>query len=163
MKKIQVYNIDKTKADKDLCNALARVLTYDEPEYFDDSSKWWEDWFLDKIPGDKLTIAAEEDGEIIGITRFWKTPYCNDIWLIEGLEVISTKRKRGIGKAIVQHGISLIQERSDDDIFVNIANRNIPSIKLHESLGFEKTITGANNSLGDYRAHIDRYKLSKSI
>ena len=104
-----------------------------------------------------IDSSIKEKDYIIGVTRFWKTPYCNNKWLIEGLEVIPPKRKLGVGKSIVKHGISLLHELTDENIFVNISNKNIPSIKLHESLGFKKISNGSINSLGDYRENIDQY------
>ncbi|MCM1991619.1 GNAT family N-acetyltransferase [Oceanirhabdus seepicola] len=114
---------------------------------------------MDKIPGEKITIIAKEKNEIIGVTRFWKTPFCNNKWLIEGLEVIPSKRRSGVGKSIVEHGISLLHDATDENIFVHISSRNVPSINLHESIGFKKISNGSINSFGDYKEHIDEYLL----
>lgn len=158
IRKVEIVDINKQ-----LMEQLSQVLTYEEPENFKECLKWWEGWFFDKVPGDKLTIVAEEQNNIIGVTRFWKTPYCSDKWLIEGLEVIPPKRRRGIGRAIVMEGIFILQNISKEKIFVNIANENIASIKLHEGIGFKKISNGAINSYGDYRSHIDEYLFEKPI
>lgn len=136
---------------------LTEVLTYSKPEALQDCIKFWEDWFSDKIPGEKLTIIAEDNKSILGLTRFWRSPFCNNKWLIEGLEIIPTRRKGGIGKAIVNYGIILLRKYDIDKVFVHIANNNLPSIRLHESLGFQKISNGSINSYGDYREHIDEY------
>ena len=47
----------------------------------------------------------------------------------------------------------ILRNISKAKIFVNIANENIASIKLHEGIGFKKISNGAINSCGDYRSH----------
>lgn len=110
MELVSIRKIESEDINKGLMEQLSKVLTYSEPENFEDCLRWWEEWFLDKIPGDKLTIIAEEQNTIVGVARFWKTPFCNNRWLIEGLEVIPPKRKKGIGKSIVIEGIHLLRE-----------------------------------------------------
>lgn len=147
---------------------ITYILSFDEPESLNDLTQFFYDWFSDKIPGQKVTIVAEEqntDGSVqpIGVVRFWKTPYCQDKWLIEGLAVISSKRRLGIGRAMVEHGLEILRERGVDQVSANISNRNIASIKLHESLGFTKVSTGSLNSFGEWRDHVDEYSLIFTI
>jgi RimJ/RimL family protein N-acetyltransferase len=158
-----IRKIEAEDINKHLMEQLSRVLTYSEPENFKDCFEWWKKWFSDKIPGEKLTIVAEEKDNVIGLTRFWKTPYCDNKWLIEGLEVISPERKKGIGKSIVMEGIRILHNITNEPIYVHIANNNIVSIKLHESIGFKKISSGSINSYGDFRSHVDEYLLEKSI
>lgn len=158
-----IRKVEMEDINKQLMEQLSHVLTYEEPESFQECLKWWEGWFSDKIPGDKLTIIAQEQNNIIGVTRFWKTPFCNNKWLIEGLEVIPTERKKGIGKSIVMEGIRILRNTTNENIFVNIANKNIASIKLHEGIGFTKISSGTINSYGDFRGHIDEFMLETLI
>lgn len=159
MSEISIIKITEEDIDKQLINQLSQVLTYSEPENFEECGKWWEQWFYDKIPGDKLTIIAKEENNIIGVTRFWKTPFCNNKWLIEGLEVISPKRRKGVGKAIVTEGIRIFKGITNEKIFVHIAGENNESKRLHEGLGFKKISSGSINSYGKFRNHIDEYVL----
>jgi L-amino acid N-acyltransferase YncA len=152
-----IRKVEMEDVNKQLMEQLSQVLTYEEPENFEECLKWWEEWFSNKIPGDKLTIIAKAQNNIIGVKRFWKTPFCNNKWLIEGLEVISPERKKGIGKSIVMEGIRILQNTTNEKIFVNIANKNIASISLHEGIGFKKISNGAINSLGDFKGHVDEY------
>lgn len=156
---VSIKKVEKKDINKQLMEQLSHVLTYSESENFEECLKWWEDWFLDKIPGDKLTIIAEEKNNIIGVTRFWKTPFCNNKWLIEGLEVIPPERRKGIGKSIVTEGIRILLNTTNEKIFVHIANKNIPSIRLHEEIGFKKISSGVINSYGDFREHTNEYIL----
>jgi ribosomal protein S18 acetylase RimI-like enzyme len=157
---IVIRNIENKDVNKDVIKKLAEVLTYSEPENLEDCIRFWEDWFSDKIPGEKLTIIAEENKTIVGLTRFWRSPFCDNKWLVEGLEVIPTRRKQGIGKAIVNYGIIFLRKFALEKIFVHIRNNNLPSIRLHESLGFQKISNGSINSYGDYKEHIDDYLLN---
>lgn len=159
MSVVSIMNITKEDVNKELIKQLSLVLTYSEPENFKECEKWWEQWFSEKIPGDKLTIIAKEENNIIGVTRFWNTPFCNNKWLIEGLEVIPPKRRKGVGKAIVTEGISILKGITNEKIFVNISNKNIESKRLHEGLGFKKISIGSLNSYGEFRNHIDEYVL----
>lgn len=142
---------------------LAGVLCFEEPEMIETSKEHWRDWLSNKIEGDKITIAAEEtdnnNHRLVGVVRFWKTPYCNYKWLIEGLEVISTKRRKGIGRAMVECGLDKLRKYGIEKVSANIANNNISPIKLHESLGFVKTSSGSVNSFGDFRERVDEYTL----
>jgi hypothetical protein len=78
MRIVSIKKVEKEDVNKQLMEQLSYVLTYSESENFEECLKWWEDWFLDKIPGDKLTIIAEEKNNIIGVARFWKTPFCKN-------------------------------------------------------------------------------------
>lgn len=138
MSEISIIKITEEDIDKQLINQLFQVLTYSEPENFEECGKWWEQWFYDKIPGDKLTIIAKEENNIIGVTRFWKTPFCNNKWLIEGLEVISPKRRKGVGKAIVTEGIRIFKGITNEKIFVHIAGENNESKDYMKDLDLKK-------------------------
>lgn len=156
---ISIKRVEKTDVNKQLIEQLSHVLTYSEPENFEGCVKWWESWFSDKIPGYKVTIIAKEQNNIIGVERFWKTPFCNNKWLIEGIEVIPPERRKGVGKYIVTEGIRILRDTTNEKIFVHIANKNTPSIKLHEGVGFKKVSSGSINSYGDFRGHVDEYVL----
>jgi len=151
--------VTKENADEDVIKQLSQVLTYSEPENFEECEKWWGQWFSDKIPGDKLTIVAKEKNNIIGVVRFWRTPFCNNKWLIEGLEVILPQRSKGVGKAIVTEGIRILKGITNEKIFVHIDGENNKSKRLHEGLGFKKISSGSINSYGKFRNHIDEYVL----
>lgn len=156
---VSIKRVERIDVGKQVIEQLSYVLTYSEPENFDDCVKWWESWFSDKIPGDKVTVIAQKQNNIIGVARFWKTPFCSNKWLIEGLEVIPTERRKGIGKSIVTEGIRILHETTNERVFVHISNKNISSIKLHESIGFKKVSSGVINSHGDFRGHVSEYAL----
>ena len=159
MSGMSIRKVEMESVNKQLMEQLSQVLTYSEPENFKDCLSWWQSWFSDKIPGEKLTIIAEEENNIIGVVRFWKTTFCNNKWLIEGLEVIPTKREKGIGKSMVEEGIRILQITTNEKIFSHIDNENIASINLHKGIGFNKISNGSINSYGEFRGHVDEYFL----
>ncbi|MBL4936839.1 GNAT family N-acetyltransferase [Clostridium sp. YIM B02515] len=159
MEIVSINKLEKSEVNKQVIEQLAQVLTYLEPENFGDCVKWWEGWFSDKMPGDKFTFIAEVQNNIIGVVRFWKTPFCNNKWLIEGLEVIPPERKKGVGRSIITGGIHILRDSAIEKIYVHISDKNIPSIKLHEVIGFKKIKSGVINSYGDFRGHVSEYVL----
>ncbi|MPM33945.1 hypothetical protein SDC9_80526 [bioreactor metagenome] len=159
MSVVSIMKVTKENVDEEVIKQLSQVLTYSEPENFKECEKWWRQWFSDKILGDKITIVAKEENNIIGVTRFWRTPFCNNKWLIEGLEVILPQRRKGVGKAIVTEGIRILKGITNEKIFVHIDSENNQSKRLHEVLGLKKNSSGSLNSYGDYRNYIDEYVL----
>lgn len=158
---IRIISLPDNSKEVDVIQALATVLCYEEPEMMESSVEFWNSWLHNKIEGEKITIIAEEaeNNEIVGVVRFWKTPYCNNKWLVEGLEVISTNRRKGIGRNMVKYGLEKLREKGIKEVSANIRKDNIASIKLHEGLGFNKISSGSINSFGDFRDHVDEYRL----
>ncbi|HHY15197.1 MAG TPA: GNAT family N-acetyltransferase [Firmicutes bacterium] len=165
MAKFKVFVVQAEEANGHLFRSLAQVLCYDEPEEMHKSKKFWQAWFSDQIPGEKLTIVAAEGGatiaeqQFVGVVRLWKTPYVENNWYLEGLEVIAPRYRQGIGTALVQKAISVCFDLNVDSIISNVNKDNAASIALHRSLGFKKRSTGALNSWGEYRGHSDEYRL----
>lgn len=165
MSRIEVFTVRESDINEPFIHELSRVLCYDELEQIDSLKGFWRDWLYERIEGEKLTIVAAEynctsnDRELVGVVRLWRTPYCGNKWLVEGLEVIAPKRQQGIGKTLVEEAIKLLSYRGVNSISVNIGKNNAASIALHRSLGFEKSSSGALNSYGEYRQHLDEYVL----
>lgn len=141
---------------------LSKLLAYSEPERIDDFYEFWKNWFEDKIPGEKFTVIMSEtkNSEVIGVVRFWKSPYCNNKWLIEGLEVIENKRRLGIGSKLVKEGIKNLILMKVPEVYVHIKNNNYKSINLHLKLDFKEISKGSRNSFGNYNDNINEYVLN---
>ena len=163
--KISVFAVEPSDISEQRIRDLTRVLSYDEPAHEDSARTFWLGWFSEKIEGEKRTVVAEKHdattniSEIVGVVRLWRTPYVNHKWLIEGLEVISTRRRQGIGKSLLEKAIELLSAEGVDKVSVNISRNNTASVNLHISLGFEKSSTGSLNSYGNYRQNVDQYSL----
>lgn len=165
MAEFRILVISTEQADADLMRALAHVLCYEEPAQVGRSVQFWTDWFSAQIPGEKFTFAAEECGisvaerKFVGVARLWKTPYCDNKWLLEGLEVIPPRRRRGIGTALLKKAIGVLADLQVPSLSAQIHRNNGASIALHRSLGFEKLSSGSRNSFGEYREQSDEYVL----
>ncbi len=61
--------------------------------------------------------------------------------VLSGLQVLSSHRRRGIGRALTEHRITWLSERTDV-VYYNADEINGPSIELHESLGFVEVARG---------------------
>lgn len=145
-------------------SAFCKLLTFDEPENFESTYEWMMKWHKDEIPGQKLTVCLFEgekvEDNLLSVLRVWSSPYCEQKWLIEGLEVYEEKRRLGYGKITVQLALEALSNRAVEVVYVNIHEDNEPSIKLHESLGFELVSRGTLNSWGDFRVNNNQYKLN---
>ena len=64
-----------------------------------------------------------------------------DGWYLCGLQVLSSHRRRGIGRALTEHRLTWLGERTDV-VYYNADEVNGPSIELHEALGFVEVARG---------------------
>lgn len=159
MKHLQIKSIREEDVTTEMIEKMTNVIIGKKKDNFDSTFMFFKNWFDGAILGSKMTFVAEFEGELIGVTRFWESPHCDYKWLNEGLEVIESKRGLGVGKALVEHGMSELKKLQVQELYVNIAQTNDISIKLHESIGFSKVSTGSLNSFGDFRANVDQYKI----
>jgi len=137
------------------------LLASEEPSRYDDLLRFWIVWFRNDIPGPKITVVAETDsGRMIGVVRLWCSPYCEQKWLIEGLEVHPKWRRRGIAEQLLLTGISHLARQSVSAVWSHIRHDNEPSIRLHQKVGFRLVCQGYINSWGDYRANGSEYMLT---
>jgi ribosomal protein S18 acetylase RimI-like enzyme len=163
---IEEINSEVYKSNGKIAEELSELLAEDEPERISDFREFWTNWFVFRFPGKRITIVAREivdsspfsyEGRIIGVVRLWQSPYCDNKWLIEGLQVSHSKRRNGIGKALIEYSINLLHKHQVKEVFSHIDYRNTPSIALHKEIGFYKLSRGSINSWGEYRKHIDEY------
>ena len=62
-------------------------------------------------------------------------------WYLAGLSVMPSQRRRGVGRALTEHRITWLSERTDV-AYYTAAEANGPSIELHEALGFVEVARG---------------------
>ncbi len=74
---------------------------------------------------------SEEEGESV----------LPDGWYLCGLQVLSSHRRQGIGRALTEHRLTWLSERTDV-VYYNADEVNGPSIELHEALGFVEVARG---------------------
>ncbi len=64
-----------------------------------------------------------------------------DGWYLCGLQVLSSHRRQGIGRALTETRLKWLSERTDV-VYYNADEVNGPSIELHEALGFVEVARG---------------------
>ncbi len=92
---------------------------------------------------------ASVKGEVIGYGKCsfdaWSEKYEGsgypDGWYLSGLQVLSSHRRRGIGRALTEDRIRWLNEQTDL-VYYNADEINRPSIELHEALGFVEVARG---------------------
>lgn len=97
----------------------------------------------------RTTCVASVKGEVVGygICRFraWSEKKGDsglpDGWYLSGLQVLSGHRRRGIGRALTEHRLTWLSERTDV-VYYNADEVNGPSIELHEASGFVEVAGG---------------------
>lgn len=152
-----VTNRDKLALKVKYQEVSARFLAESEDD-FQNNMAFFDDWHQDKLEGEKITSYGHFQRDLVGIVRLWQSPYL-DKWLIEGLEVKDSFRRNGIGRRLLKSGLDLLKSMDIKTVYVNISKANSASIKLHEGLGFQLIEEGTLNSFGEYRGHMNHYRL----
>ena len=92
---------------------------------------------------------ASVNGEVVGyaVCRYHAWAERNgdsglpEGWYLAGLSVLPSQRRRGVGRALTEHRITWLSERTDV-VYYNADEVNGPSIELHEELGFVEVARG---------------------
>ncbi len=95
------------------------------------------------------TCVAPVKGEVVGYGKCGFIAWSEkdggsglpDGWYLAGLQVLASHRRRGIGRALTEHRIAWLSERTDV-VYYNADEVNGPSIELHEALGFVEVARG---------------------
>lgn len=157
-----VTNEDSLEKKMASVDDISRLLSCGTKEGYLENLEFFEKWHKDVIPGDKITLALyEENGneqQIVGVLRMWQSPYCDNKWLLEGIEVKLDKRRHGYGKYMVDKGLSLLKEKAVKEVYLNINHKNRASHQLAMGLGFEKCSEGCKNSFGHELKTSNHYK-----
>ena len=98
-------------------------------------------------------FVASVKSEVVGyaICRYhaWSErngdPQLPEGWYLAGLNVLPSHRRRGVGRALTEHRITWLTERTDV-VYFTAAEANGPSIGLLEALGFTEVARGLVSS-----------------
>ncbi|MCH4886042.1 GNAT family N-acetyltransferase [Acidaminobacter sp. JC074] len=147
-----VTNRDSITKKMENADDAARLLSCGSKVAYQQNLEFLEKWHRDEIPGKKYTISLYEDqvtsDNIAGVLRIWQSPYCDDKWLLEGIEVRYDKRRKGYGKKLVQKALEILKNLSVAEVYLNVNNTNNSSRALVMSLGFKLCSEGCKNSFG---------------
>lgn len=140
-----------------LISNITSLLCAETPENINNCLNSLKNWFQNEISEDKHTFIALDNENLVGIVRLWSTPYLGNKWYIEGLEVLSSERRKGIASKLITNAINYSKANDITNLWSNISSSNDASIKLHESLGFKLASKGACNTYGSYRPNNNCY------
>ncbi|MFF2495407.1 GNAT family N-acetyltransferase [Agromyces sp. NPDC058064] len=84
-----------------------------------------------------VLLAIVVDGEDAG--WLWLGPWAEggDAWWVWDVHVREPFRRRGLGRAAMQHAEQVAREHGSPTLGLNVFAFNVPAIELYESLGFE--------------------------
>ena len=139
---------------------LAAVMATDgEEARFDEFVAWLGEEFAGLDHERRFYTVAEDRGRIIGFVRLWHSPHIDE-WVIDGIVVAPSHRRRGIGRALLGEALALARRRSAPSVVAHIGHHNAPSVALHQQAGFRPETSDYLNSLGQPRSGIgSQYRL----
>jgi len=145
---IYLENISK-KAQKELSDVMASNENEESyKKYFNEYYYWIKNEFKIIDNSRKRYVFAIYDSKIIGFIRIWNSEYCN-MCFIDGIDVKKEYHNNGIGYKLLKEGINEAKKINVKEITANINIKNIPSIKIHEKIGFVKIGVTKINSYGE--------------
>lgn len=94
----------------------------------------FEDWYrsltTDSEYDPSLCVAAVSDeGKVAGFVQCWTSSFIKD------LAVMSSFRRHGVGKALMNHAFSLFATRKQPHVDLKVENDAMPALQLYERLG----------------------------
>lgn len=101
----------------------------------------------------RMYIVAEEGDAVIGFARLWHSPHIDE-WVIDGLVVGPSQRRRGIGGHLLGHAVQLAGECGAGSVIAHILADNAASGRLHEKAGFMREAQQYRNSYGQDRSSV---------
>ncbi|RLA19824.1 MAG: GNAT family N-acetyltransferase [Gammaproteobacteria bacterium] len=88
-----------------------------------------------------IFLARDEHNNALGFTQLYKS-YCSidvkPIWILYDLFVVSSARKKGVGKALMDRALLLAKETGAARIDLETAYDNSNAQALYESLGYQR-------------------------
>ncbi len=85
--------------------------------------------------GNFYALAIEEGGVTVGIITYSLSFDTADI---ESVVVVSSERKKGYGKLLVERAVLDLEERGVKSILLEVREFNLPAIALYTACGFSK-------------------------
>lgn len=114
-----------------------------EPE----GEEYWRNWFASHV-GAHPAIVAADGGQVVGWGTLskWNSRCAYQFSVEDSVYIHKEHHRHGIGRAILTELVALARKHGHRNIVAQIAGDQIPSEKLHTSLGFRKA--GVLESIG---------------
>ena len=100
-----------------------------------------ERWFATQAANGHPILVADEDGTVAGYACFaqWRLMHGYRFSVENSIYVASAFQSRGLARALMTELIARARDSGAHLMVADIEAGNVASIRLHESLGFEKT------------------------
>ena len=89
--------------------------------------------------GRDTIFVAEQNEEIIGFIRLQACKR-NNHWINRGMGVAVRYRRQGVGSSLLSLAIEFARQKGAAAVISYTDKENIPSLTLHERIGFKKDI-----------------------
>lgn len=133
----EIINKTKFKANKDQYINKIKKLFYNDLSSIaniEEFSKHLEFIFNDNISNDAfLVLLLDSNEDIISMINFLQYNNIDNLWC---LFTKDSYRKQGYGEKVLKFGIDELKKRNATLLISGIEKDNIPSIALHEKIGF---------------------------
>ena len=127
--------------DREACRELWEQLTewhrgiYDDPSIGGEDPGRLFDAHLAKVGRERIWI-AESAGVVLGMIGL-QPGYDEGTVEVEPLAVGPEARREGVGRALVDHVVSVVKEMGLRDVNVHVAGRNTEAIRFYHDVGFD--------------------------
>ena len=131
------YNDMKDISDE-VFEKIAKFRWNTSDEKLNQTIKWMkQNHFGENFATKWFYVIAYSNKKIVGFIYFMRDKQNSLRWYLGDLSVSELYRRRGIALNLIQNGIEKIKGEQGEIIHTYIEKDNMPSIKLHEKLGFQ--------------------------
>ncbi|MCL2772837.1 MAG: GNAT family N-acetyltransferase [Oscillospiraceae bacterium] len=136
-----IYDDIKDIADE-IFEKIAKFRWNIDDEKLNKTVKWMkQNNFGENFETKWFYVIAYSNNEIVGFIYFMKDKQNMFRWYLGDLSVNELYQRQGIAANLIQNGIEKIKNYQGTILHTYIEKDNIPSIKLHEKLGFYHCLT----------------------
>ena len=132
-----IYN-DMKDISNEVFEKIAKFRWNTTDEKLNQTVKWMkQNHFGENFETKWFYIIAYSNNEIVGFIYFMREKQNDFRWYLGDLSVNELYQRHGIASNLIQNGIKKIKNECGTILHTYIEKNNIPSIKLHEKLGFQ--------------------------
>ena len=104
---------------------------------YDEISNHLDFIFASPYGNEAFLILELENDELISMINFYEYNNCKNEWCLFSLFTNQKSRRHGHGKNIMSYALKELEKYKCNKLISGIKSDNIPSIKLHELVGFK--------------------------
>lgn len=132
-----IYSDMKELSDE-IFEKIAKFRWNTSDEKLNQTVKWMkQNHFGENLETEWFYVIAYSSNEIVGFIYFMRDKQNIFRWYLGDLSVSELYQRQGVASNLIKDGIEKIKNEKGTIIHTYIENDNVPSIKLHEKLGFQ--------------------------